>query len=84
MTEKIKKIAIKSEISQCKIEISKGGKTSRVTVCGIVGIEDFSDTLVRFSSHAGRVRIFGTALRMSIMENKIAAISGKIEGIGFE
>ena len=70
-------------LSSFHLEADRSSLGFRITVSGIIGINDFTNECVLLSSHAGRIRIFGKNLNLEIYENKIVEISGLIEEIGF-
>ena len=72
-----------SGLSSFHLEADRASAGLRITVSGIIGIQDFSDDSVLLASHAGRIFISGKKLKLEVYENKIIEISGMIGEICF-
>lgn len=60
-------------------EISRG--RGRVSFFGVKCIVDIKDTLIIINVNGGSIKVFGDGLRVSLYENRIAEIFGKIDRI---
>lgn len=87
MTEKNKsdnhKFLPSSALSAFHLEANRSRSGMTVTVGGIIGISDYSDTGVLLMSHGGRICILGKRLKLCVYENNTLEISGKVEDIKF-
>ena len=85
MTDKVKTAAknINRGANSFSLEAYKTGKTARILVCGVIGINDFSDSEILLITHGGRISISGRNLRLVIMENRSVEIQGESEYVRF-
>ena len=49
----------------------------------LVGVSELDDGRTELLSHSGRVIVSGRGLKLTVFENKIIEIKGRIEGINF-
>ncbi len=64
------------EADRCKEGIS-------MSVAGVNSIVDFSEERVLLRVKKGRVEVHGASLSVTVYENKIIEITGKISGVSF-
>ncbi len=55
-----------------------------VILSGIIGISDFSDSLVYLQSHGGRIIVNGSGLLICVLDGGSVEIVGRVEGISFK
>lgn len=54
-----------------------------ITLSGVIGISDYSESEITLKSHGGKIILRGRRLMLSIYEDKTAEILGRIEEICF-
>ena len=69
--------------SEFHIDIDRCARGLAVTVSGARCVIDFNDSECLLKVRRGRVRVFGKELNISVFENNIIEISGKIGGVEF-
>ena len=52
-------------------------------VGGIIGVSELDEGRTELLSHSGRIIVSGRGLKLTVFENKIIEIKGRIEGINF-
>ncbi len=83
MTEKTKVNLVANNLSSFHIEADRCSEGMRFFISGIIGIGEYSDESLELLSHGGRVKIFGSRLKICIFENKTVEIRGKISEVVF-
>lgn len=66
------------------LEADRDSRGMSVMISGIIGISDFSDSLIYLQSHGGRITVSGRGLLLCVLEGGIVEIVGKVEGISFK
>lgn len=70
-------------LSKFHLEANRCGKGMSIILSGIIGISDFSDSLIELKSHGGRICVTGKRLFINVYQNNSVEIVGKIEEICF-
>lgn len=65
------------------VEADKVGANISVSVGGVISILDFSDTGAIFKVRGGKIKICGDSLSVSVYENNIAEVCGKVAVLEF-
>ena len=83
MTGKQKTIKFASILSSLKsdplnLEIKKSSRGAVLVASGIMSIGELSDDKITLLSHSGRLVLKGDALGISLLDNKIVEVFGKI------
>lgn len=81
MTAEAKRAAHKATIlsaTQLRVEINKTSRGASVAATPIIAISDLSDTSVTLLSHYGRLVFSGDGISVSVLDNAVVEIFGKI------
>lgn len=68
-------------INEISLEIRKTRIGAALVAVNVIGVCEFSDTLVVMLSHSGRITVRGERLCLSVFEDKSVEILGKICGV---
>ena len=71
-------------LSSFHLEADRSRRGLSVVLSGIIGISDFSDSLIDLKGHGGRISVHGKKLFISVYENGSVEIVGKVEEIVFK
>ena len=66
------------------LEADRESRGMSVIISDIIGISDFSDSLIYLQSHGGRITVSGRNLLLCVLEGGNVEIAGKVEGISFK
>ena len=77
------KDAILSAVSDFHIDIDKVPRGLSVSVCGTIGVKEFSDTRVLLQIKGFFVCISGTEISMTVYENSTVEVIGRIRDLEF-
>ena len=86
MTNKRKKApqAAIPTVPAFRIEADGSGKHMRVTVSGIIGIREFSETAVGIATKRELITFVGEQLTVTVFESRAVEISGKVKSISID
>ena len=63
------------------VEIKKAFKEMSVNVYGVISIIELNDDSCLFKVRGGRIAVRGKNLSVSVFENNVLEVSGRIEGV---
>jgi len=78
-----KKNDILSAVSSFHLEADRASSGMRMRVGGVIGIADYSAERVCLKSHGARVLVTGKRLSVSVYEDKVTEITGRVEEVSF-
>ncbi len=86
MTSKVKRIKFDTLMgtlrpSPFRIEIRKSSRGAVAVISGIMCISEYSEQEVVLLSHSGRLILSGEYLSISVLENRVLEIYGRIEEV---
>ncbi len=65
------------------LEMKKSKRGAVLVVSGIMNISEYSESMIGLVSHSGRVYVSGEYLTISVLEDRVVEIYGKIEEVSF-
>ena len=74
---------IRNAVSAFHLEADRDPRGLRLRVGGVIGIADYSSERVCLKSHGARVTVTGKRLSVTVYEDKIAEIRGRVEEVSF-
>ncbi|MBE6533051.1 MAG: hypothetical protein E7676_06095 [Ruminococcaceae bacterium] len=87
MTDKsspnIKELRAPAIINKFHLDAERSAFGMTLTVCGVIGVRDFSRESIEILTHTGKVFISGRRLSLSIYENGAVEIKGRVEDVRF-
>lgn len=83
MTGKRKRIGLSAILSSVKassfcVEIKKSTRGAVAVVHGVMSINEYSEERVELLSHFGRMSILGEMLTVSVLQDRVVEIYGRI------
>lgn len=69
--------------SDFSIEAVRTGRGISLTVSGIVGISELTDTEVVLKSHRAKLSVTGKKLSLTVFEGRVVEIDGVIQNLEF-
>lgn len=69
--------------SDFSIEAHRTGRGISLTVSGIVGISELTDTEVVLKSHRAKLSVTGKKLSLTVFEGRVVEIDGVIQNLEF-
>ena len=64
--------------SSFHIEMKKSSRGAVAVISGVMSVSEYTESSVELLSHSGRVRIFGEALGISVLEGRVIEVYGRI------
>ena len=80
---KFSKTEVFSSISDFHIDIDRVARGMSISVCGTVGVKEFSDTRVLLQIKGFCLSIRGSEIAMSVYENSTVEVIGRIRDLEF-
>ena len=80
---KIKPTNETKKIRSFHLEADKSVFGISVSISGVISILDFCEEYAVLKLRGGKIRVYGLALSISVYENKIVEINGRIGGVEF-
>ena len=66
------------------LEADRCSRGMSLVLSGIIGVSDFSESLIQLQSHGGRIVIGGTKLFLCVYDGGCVEIVGKVEEVRFK
>ena len=60
------------------VEIKKSSHSASVSVAGVIGVTELSDSSISLSAHGGRVVMRGEGLRLTVYSDRTATVDGRV------
>ena len=64
--------------SSFHIEMKKSSRGAVAVISGVMSVSEYTESSLELLSHSGRVRIFGEALGISVLEGRVIEVYGRI------
>ena len=65
------------------IEIDRTASGLSISVCGVISILDFTELSALLKVRGRKIKIVGSMLNVTVYENRVAEVSGRITGVEF-
>ena len=60
------------------IEIKKSSRAASLSVAGVIGVTELSDSAITLIAHGGRVVMRGEGLRLTVYSDRTAMVDGRV------
>jgi hypothetical protein len=77
-TPKLSVLLASISSSSFHIEMKKSSRGAVAVISGVMSVSEYTESSVELLSHSGRVRIFGEALGISVLEGRVIEVYGRI------
>ena len=77
-TPKLSVLLASISSSSSHIEMKKSSRGAVAVISGVMSVSEYTESSVELLSHSGRVRIFGEALGISVLEGRVIEVYGRI------
>ena len=66
------------------LEADRCSRGISLMLSGIIGVSEFSDSVIQLQSHGGRIILSGSRMAISVYDGGCVEVLGKVEAIQFK